>query len=169
MESTPPSEQETPTSTASHLADSCADATGPGIYKGYTCEDSNNFIIAENVSCQDARRKCELNARANPSLSFYCTWNDRVVYRKEISVGACDAEVCQSTSGTGRQVLYFCISPTELRPVIISSSITCQSAFDNCKLNADLNTHRSVLCTWNDQEIFRGELVAGVCGAPSPQ
>jgi hypothetical protein len=162
-------EQESLSPTDPLFADSCADATGPGTYKGYTCEDSNNFIIAEDVSCQDARRKCGLNAKANPSLSFYCTWNDRVVYRKEISAGACNAEVCQSNPGTGRRVLYFCISPTELQPAIISDSITCQSALDNCKLNADVNTHRSVLCTWNDEEIFRRERVAGVCGAPSSQ
>lgn len=161
------SPQEFPATEQSLLADPCAGATGPGTYKGYTCEDTHNFIIAEGISCQDTRRKCRLNAEANPSLSFYCTWNDRPAYRKDTQVGACSSLVCQTSSATARRVVYFCESPTNIYPAIATDNVSCQYALDSCVHNANLNPHRNVFCTWGDAELFRRELVTGSCGGPS--
>lgn len=154
-------------SESSLLADPCADAAGTGTYRGYICEGERSFITAEGISCQDTRRKCQLNAEASPGSSFYCTWNDRVVYRKDVSAGACNSLTCKTTSGIGQRVLNICYSPDDVAPAIISDGMSCQDALDNCKRNADVNSHRSILCHWRGLEIFRRELTVGSCGSPS--
>ncbi|HYO52476.1 hypothetical protein [Archangium sp.] len=141
------------------LADPCVSATGPGTYKGYTCGNSSNFITTTGISCQEARRKCTLKAAANPETSFYCTWNDRLVYRKETAAGACNPLVCQVTTGTGTYRGYICGSHN----FITTNNISCQYALDNCALNAANNPSRSFFCTWNDIEVFRKEQVPGIC------
>ncbi|HYO66549.1 MAG TPA: S8 family serine peptidase [Archangium sp.] len=139
--------------------DPCAGASGSGIYKGYTCEDANNFIVAEGLSCQDARRKCELNASSSPRTSFFCTWNDRVVYRKEGTPGVCNPLVCEAILGTGRQEGYICGS----HRFMITDNSPCQDAVDVCALNAETNPSVSFLCTWKGTEVYRKERVAGAC------
>ncbi|WNG43127.1 hypothetical protein F0U60_02700 [Archangium minus] len=141
------------------LADPCADATGTGTYKGHTCEDSFTFITAEGLSCQEARRKCTAKAAANRETSFYCTWNNRVIYRQDVVAGACNPRVCELASGTGRYRGYICGSHN----FIITDNIPCEYALENCALNAANNPTRSFFCTWNDIEVFRRELVPGIC------
>jgi hypothetical protein len=141
------------------LADPCADATGPGTYKGYTCGTSSHFITTESISCQEARRKCTLKAGANPGTSFYCTWNDRLVYRKEVAAGSCNPLVCQVSSGTGTYRGYVCGSHN----FITTNNIPCQFALDNCALSAANNPNRSFVCTWNGIEVFRREQIPGSC------
>jgi hypothetical protein len=150
---------ETPNSEQSVLADPCVDATSPGTYKGYTCGTAFNFITTENISCQEARRKCALKAEANPGTSFLCTWNGRLVYRKELAAGACNPLVCQTLSGTGTYRGYICGSHN----FITTNNIPCQYALDNCALNATNNPSRSFFCTWNGTEVMRKELVPGAC------
>jgi hypothetical protein len=151
------------TETAPLLEDPCAGVTGLGTYKGYTCETSHNFIIANNISCQDTRRKCALNAENRPGLSFFCTWNDQVVFRKDTSPGVCNPLVCSILPGTGRQEGYICGS----HKFLITDNSTCEAAVELCAQNADLNPSTSFLCTWKGTEVYRKERVVGAClGTP---
>ena len=67
----------------------CANAQGTGLYKGYMCEGSHNFIITEDISCAEALDNCELNASHNADISYHCTWNGQVIHEKEVTAGAC--------------------------------------------------------------------------------
>lgn len=80
-----PSEEGTP----SALANTCAAKNGTGTYKGYSCDSSHRFITTKNITRQAALDNCKLNAQNNPTLSFYCTWNGKEIYRKELKAGIC--------------------------------------------------------------------------------
>ncbi len=73
----------------SALANACTGKSGTGTYKGYICDSSRNFITTKSIPCQAALDNCKLNARNNPSRSFYCTWNGKEIYRKELRAGIC--------------------------------------------------------------------------------
>lgn len=160
-----PQPQETVTSepqlqeAAPSLVDPCANATGLGTYKGQVCEGSFNFVNETGLSCQESLQRCTLKAAANPATSFYCTWNGRLIYRKDVTAGACNSQVCQSASGTATYLGYMCPSHNFIR----TDNSSCQSALDNCAQNAALNPTRSIYCTWNGIEIYRRELTAGAC------
>ncbi|WP_157758639.1 hypothetical protein [Cystobacter fuscus] len=140
------------------LADECSGAQGTGTYKGYVCP-SHNFIITQKISCAEARNNCVLNANANPGSSFFCTWNDRVIYRRDVSAGACNSLVCAAVTGTGQYKGYVCPSHN----FINTNAISCQEAQSNCQLNANSNPNSSFYCTWKGTEIFRLERTAGIC------
>ena len=71
--------------------DACDGASGLGLYQGWICDSNHNFIITQQISCQEALDNCQLNASSNPALSFYCTWNGQPIHEAEITPGACDA------------------------------------------------------------------------------
>jgi hypothetical protein len=62
-----------------------------GLYVGFLCDEGHPFIITEQISRADALANCELNANANPDLSFYCEWNGEAIFLEERSPGACSA------------------------------------------------------------------------------
>lgn len=68
----------------------CDGAQGTGLYKGYMCEDSHNFILTEDITCADALENCQLNASLNPDISYHCTWNGQVIHENELTAGVCD-------------------------------------------------------------------------------
>ncbi|MFE8601493.1 NBR1-Ig-like domain-containing protein [Archangium violaceum] len=69
----------------------CQTSTLPGSYTGYICDTNSAFIRTNNITCKAARDNCVLNASNNPSRSFYCEWNGRAIYRKEVTAGLCRA------------------------------------------------------------------------------
>ena len=73
----------------SALANTCAAKHGKGTYKGYSCDSSHRFITTKNITRQAALDNCKRNARNNPTLSLYCTWNGKEIYRKELKAGIC--------------------------------------------------------------------------------
>ncbi|MDC0712101.1 hypothetical protein POL68_26785 [Stigmatella sp. ncwal1] len=141
------------------LADACSGATGTGTYKGYMCP-SHLFITTKSISCAAARSNCILNANSNPGTSFFCTWNDRVIYRKDVTAGACNPLVCSAVTGKGQYKGYICPSHN----FITTEQISCQDAQSNCALNSNANPSSSFYCTWKGTEIYRRETVAGICG-----
>lgn len=140
------------------LANDCSGAQGKGTYKGYMCP-SHNFITTKNISCAEARSNCALNANSNPGQSVFCTWNDRVIYRRDVSAGACNSLVCNAVTGTGQYKGYVCPSHN----FITTNTISCREAQSNCQLNANSNPSSSFYCTWKGTEIFRRETTAGIC------
>lgn len=140
------------------LANACAGTQGTGTYKGYDCS-SQEFVATENLTCAEAQQHCLTDANANPDGSVLCTWNDRLLYRRDASAGACDARVCSSVAGVGEYRAYTCPS---YNTIFIQLS-TCQSALSNCQYNASSNPNSSVYCTWKGTEIFRREKTAGSC------
>jgi hypothetical protein len=156
---TPETGEELATSDVSEaLADECSGALGTGTYKGYFCP-SHNFITTQAISCAEARNNCVLNANSNPGSSVFCTWNNRVIYRRDVSAGACNSLVCSAVTGTGQYKGYVCPSHN----FISTNAISCQEAQSNCQLNANSNPSSSFYCTWNGTEIFRLERTAGIC------
>lgn len=69
----------------------CQTSTLLGSYTGSICNTNSVFIRTNNITCKAARDNCALNASYNPATSFYCEWNGRVIYRKEVTAGACNA------------------------------------------------------------------------------
>lgn len=146
----------------------CANTSGTGVYRGYFCP-SHNFITTASISCQAAYDNCVLNANYNPSNNVYCTWQGREIYRREVTSGACSAlssstcnDPCAATVGTGTYKGYVCESNHNF---ILTQSISCKEARDNCVLNANSNPGRSFYCKWNDIPIYRREVSAGVCNS----
>ena len=143
---------------AQQSTDPCAGAQGTGTYSGYLCP-SLPFASTPNLSCTESLQNCLLEANANPGKSLFCTWNDRVLYRKDVSAGACNNLVCQALPGLGAYKAYTC--PSSLSISIQLSS--CQGAQSNCLFNANSNPPSGIYCTWKGMEIFRQEKIVGSC------
>jgi hypothetical protein len=71
-------------------ANLCSNASGVGDYIGWYCDLGYPMITTGGISCGEALASCELNASANPDMSFYCTWNGELIHEAELSPGACD-------------------------------------------------------------------------------
>ncbi|WP_093518328.1 hypothetical protein [Stigmatella erecta] len=121
---------------------------------------SHQFITTSGITCAQARSNCITNANANPGTSFFCTWNDRIIYRKDVTAGSCNSLVCPAVTGKGRYQGFICGSHN----FITTEQISCQSAQSNCILNSNANPSSSFYCTWKGTEIFRRETVPGICG-----
>src|SRR5688500_13080916 len=134
-------------------ADACEGLEGLGSYEGFFCAYDGPFILTESISCQDALDNCALNASVNPTESVLCTWNDVVIFTNEVTPGACEdvggdpeppTSTCDGLQGVGSYEGFFC---TYDGPFILTETISCQDALDNCALNASANPTESVLCT----------------------
>ncbi len=68
----------------------CQTSTQLGNYTGYICNTSSAFIKTSSITCKEAKDNCILNANNNPTSSFYCEWNSRVIYRKDVTAGICN-------------------------------------------------------------------------------
>jgi hypothetical protein len=141
----------------------CYGQTGTGTYEGYLCGNNRpQFIETRNLECQTAYSNCVANARNNPSESILCTWNGRVLYRRETSTGgSCDEVECQTATALGDYNGYFCEGNHNF---IQTPGITCRAAFRNCVLNANLNPSNSVYCEWKSRVIYRKDLSLNYCG-----
>lgn len=67
----------------------CAGLDGTGAYHAYYCGQEDPFFSSESLSCVEAHDNCQINARANPTLSFLCTWNGAIVFVAERQADAC--------------------------------------------------------------------------------
>lgn len=68
----------------------CQTSTQLGNYTGYICNSNSAFIKTSSITCKEAKDNCILNANSNPSTSFYCEWNSRAIFRKDVTAGVCN-------------------------------------------------------------------------------
>ena len=142
----------------------CYGEGGTGTYEGFICGNARpQFIETRNLDCQSAYSNCVTNARNNPSESILCTWNGRVIYRRDTSTGgSCEQVECLTSTVLANYNGYFCEGNHKF---IATPDITCRTAFRNCVLNANSNPSSSIYCEWNSRVIYRKELSANYCGS----
>ncbi len=113
------------------------------LYEGFFIEDGEpvRFIRTEEITREDALANCQLNAESNPTRSILCEWNGDEIYKRIIEIEL------------GTYKGYFIENGTN-KLFIETKDISEEDALANCKENADANPKKSILCTWNDKEIF---------------
>lgn len=76
------------------VSNGCTGKSGVGNYEGFFCNSSlysagSPFLQTKNISCEDARANCALNAEANAATSVQCLWNGNVIFAAGTQSYAC--------------------------------------------------------------------------------
>lgn len=155
-----------------HPFDPCAAEGGPrtALASGADCASGREALPSAELSCAEARAACRRHAEQNPGQSVSCTWDGKIVYEREASVGVCSdpglPDACVGTQGEGYYTMSLCRADGGN---LFTQGISCSEAYDNCLVNADANPGESISCVWNDLTLFEREQTPDACAVrPTP-